>query len=108
MIVRKQKTNLCTNTIIKALSASAKELEGDCRVKQLFNTDLLHVQRYLFNRLRIEPTSEVEVEYDDKSKLLGMVKVYDDNDVHTPPFSSLYFDLHTYSGILASEDTIRL
>jgi DNA polymerase elongation subunit (family B) len=50
----------------------------------------------------------VEVEYDDKSKLLGMVKVYDDNDVHTPPFSSLYFDLHTYSGILASEDTIRL
>src|ERR1051325_4554835 len=25
-----------------------------------------------------------------------------------PPFSMLYFDLHTYSGILASEDSIRI
>jgi hypothetical protein len=41
-----------------------KKLEDYCRVKQLFNTDLLHVQQYLFNRLKIEPTSKVKVEYD--------------------------------------------
>jgi hypothetical protein len=87
-----------------------KKLEGDCRVKQLFNTDLLHVKQYLFNKLRIEPTSKVKVEYDydDRSKLLEVVKVDDEYDVYPPPFSLLYFDLHTYSGILASENTIRV
>jgi hypothetical protein len=44
----------------------------------------------------------VKVEYDDRSKLLGMVKVDDEDEVYAPPFSLLYFDLHTYSGILAS------
>ena len=41
-----------------------KILEKDHRVKQLFNTDLSHIQQYLFTRLRIEPTSKVKVEYD--------------------------------------------
>ena len=27
---------------------------------------------------------------------------YDEDEVYAPPFSLLYFDLHTYSGILAS------
>jgi DNA polymerase elongation subunit (family B) len=49
----------------------------------------------------------VEVEYDG-SRLLGAVKIDDENDVNPPPFSMLYFDLHTYSGILASEDSIRI
>ena len=86
-----------------------KKLQNDCRVKQLFNTDLLHVQQYLFTMLKIEPTSKVEVEYDDdRLKLLDIVKVDDCNGVNPPPFSLLYFDLHTYSGILASEDAIRV
>ena len=42
-----------------------KKLEGNSQVKQLFNTDLLHVQQYLFVKLKIEPTSKVRVEYDD-------------------------------------------
>jgi DNA polymerase elongation subunit (family B) len=61
--------------------------------------------------LKIEPTSKVEVEYDDdddRLKLLDIGKVDDCNGVNPPPFSLLYFDLHTYSGILASEDAIRL
>jgi DNA polymerase elongation subunit (family B) len=84
-----------------------KKMEGNSQVKQLFNTDLLHVQQYLFTRLKIEPTSKVKVEYDG-SKLLEMTKADDIDDLHPPPFSLLYFDLHTYSGILASEDTIRV
>jgi DNA polymerase elongation subunit (family B) len=84
-----------------------KKLENDYRVKQMFNTDLLHVQQYLFTKLRIEPTSEVEVKYDG-SKLLQAVKVDDGNDINPPPFSMLYFDLHTYSGLLASDDAIRI
>jgi hypothetical protein len=53
-----------------------KKLEGDCLVKQLFNTDLSHAQQYLFTKLRIEPTSKVEVKYEG-SKLL-VVKIDDD------------------------------
>jgi hypothetical protein len=41
-----------------------KKLREDPRVKQLFNTDLSHIQQYLFTKLRIEPTSKVKVEYD--------------------------------------------
>lgn len=73
----------------------------------MFNTDLSYAQQYLFSKLRIEPTSKLKVEYDG-SKLLEAVKVDDEDDVNPPPFSLLYFDLHTYSGILASEDSIRL
>ena len=84
-----------------------KKLENDYRVKQLFNTDLSHAQQYLFTKLKIEPTSKVEVEYEG-SKLLDVVKIDDEDNVNPPPFSMLYFDLHTYSGILASEDFIRI
>src|SRR5919198_4550668 len=84
-----------------------KKLQNDCRVRQLFNTDLLHVQQYLFTKLRIEPTSKIKVEYDG-SKLLEAVKINDEDDVHPPPFSLLYFDLHSNSGILASDDAIRV
>jgi DNA polymerase elongation subunit (family B) len=84
-----------------------KKITEDCQVKQLFNTDLSHVQQYLFTKLRIEPTSKIKVEYDG-SKLLAATKVDDEDDVHPPPFSLLYFDLRTYSGILASEDAIRV
>ena len=73
----------------------------------MFNTDLLHVQQYLFNRLKIEPTSKVKVEYDG-SKLLEVVKVDDEDDVNPLPFSLLYLDLYTYSGIVASDDAIRV
>jgi DNA polymerase elongation subunit (family B) len=89
-----------------------KKLGEDSRVKQLFNTDLLHIQRYLFTQLRIEPTSIVKVEYSG-SKILQIVKIDDDEKQcevpqSPPPFSLLYFDLHTFSGILASDDGIRL
>jgi len=49
----------------------------------------------------------VKVEHDG-SKLLKIVKVDDEEDVDPPPFSLLYFDLHTYSGIISSEDGIRV
>jgi DNA polymerase elongation subunit (family B) len=84
-----------------------KKLQNDCRVKQLFNTDLLHVQQYLFSKLKIEPTSKIKVEYDG-SKLLTAAKITDNEDIHPPPFSTLYFDFHTCSGLLASDDSVRL
>ena len=83
-----------------------KKLEKDYRVKQFFNTDLSYVQQYLFTKLRIEPTSKVKVEYNDL-KILEISKVDDEREVSPIPFSLLYFDLYTNSGILALDDAIR-
>ena len=49
---------------VQYYSGLLKKFEKDYRVKQFFNTDLSHTQQYLFHRLKVEPTSEVEVQYD--------------------------------------------
>jgi DNA polymerase elongation subunit (family B) len=89
-----------------------KKIREDLPVKQLLNADLSHIQQYLFTKLMIEPTSKVKVEYSG-SKILKIIKIDDDvkqEEVSPspPPFSLLYFDLHTFSGILAPDDGIRL
>jgi len=53
-----------------------QSLNKDPRVVQLFNTDLSHVQQYLFTKLKIEPTSKVEVQYDkNESRLIKITKI---------------------------------
>ena len=84
-----------------------KILEKDPRVKQLFNTDLSYIQQYLFTKLRIEPTSKVEVEYDG-TKVIKINKVDDEQEISLPPFSLLYFDVQTFSGKFTLEDPIRM
>jgi DNA polymerase elongation subunit (family B) len=75
-----------------------KSLEKDPRVAQLFNTDLSHVQQYLFTKLKIEPMSKVEVQYDNKeSRLIKITKIEEDLAAAPPPFSILYFEIHTTS-----------
>jgi DNA polymerase elongation subunit (family B) len=85
--------------------ALLKKLEKDSRVKQFFNIDLSHVQQYSFHRLKIEPTSKVEVQYDG-SKLVELTKVEDEDDISPPPFSLLYVYLQTSSGKINSEDPV--
>ena len=82
-----------------------KKLEKDYRVKQFFNTDLSHVQQYLFYRLKVEPTSKVEVLYDG-SKLVELTKVEDKDEISPPPFSLLYVDVQTTSGKINPEDPV--
>ncbi len=75
-------------------------LERDSRVKRLFNTDLLDVQKYLFTKLQIEPTSKVEVEYDG-SRLYKISKITDDDrEISLPPFSVLYVEVKTAGSAL--------
>ena len=84
-----------------------RKLEKDYRVKQVFNTDLSHIQQYLFHKMNIEPTSKVEVEYDDDdSKLIKIVKVQDEASIQPPPFSIFSIDVHTLSGRVKPEDPI--
>ena len=75
-----------------------KSLEKDPRIAQLFNTDLSHLQQYLFTKLKTEPTSKVEVQYDNKrSRLIKITKIEEDLAAAPPPFSILYFEIHTPS-----------
>lgn len=82
-----------------------KKLEKDNRVKQFFNTDLSHVQQYLFHRLKVEPISKVEVQYDG-SKLVELTKVEDEDDTSPPPFSLPYVNVQTTSGKINPEDPV--
>jgi DNA polymerase elongation subunit (family B) len=84
-----------------------KKLEKDRRVKQLFNVDLSHIQQYLFNRLRIEPTSKVEVQYNG-SKLFGISKLDDEKEISQPPFSLMHFSVRTFSGKFRPDDPVSI
>ena len=59
----------------------------------------------MFHRLKVEPTSKVEVEYDG-SKLVELTKVEDEDDILPPPFSLLYVDIQTLSGKISPEDPV--
>ncbi len=75
-----------------------KSLEKDPRVAQLFNTDLSHLQQYLFTKLKIEPTSKVEVQYDkNELRLIKITRIIEDLVAEPPPFSILYFEIQTSS-----------
>jgi DNA polymerase elongation subunit (family B) len=82
-----------------------KRLEKDDCIKQFFNTDLSHVQQYLFHRLNVEPTSKVEVQYDD-STLVDLSKVEDEDDISLPPLSILHVNVQSFSGKISPEDPV--
>jgi DNA polymerase elongation subunit (family B) len=67
-----------------------KRLQNDPRVARLFNTELSHVQQYLFTRLKVEPTSKVQVQYDNE-RLISLTKI-DELDI-SPPFTILHFEV---------------
>jgi hypothetical protein len=91
---------------VQYYAALLKKLEKDHHVKQFFNTDLSHIQQYLFHRLKVEPTSKVEVKYDG-SRLVKLTKV-DECEVSPPPFSILYVGVYTSSGKITSEDPVMM
>jgi DNA polymerase elongation subunit (family B) len=92
---------------IQYYSSILKKLENDSRVKQFFNTDLSHVQQYLFHRLKIEPTSKVKVQFEG-SRLVDLSKVYDEDEenVYPPPFSMLYINVQIFSGKINPEEPV--
>jgi DNA polymerase elongation subunit (family B) len=90
---------------VRHYEALLTKLKKDSRTKQFYNTDLSHVQQYLFHKLKLEPTSKVEIQYDD-SKLVKINKLADENSISPPPFSILYVSIHTFSGKFNLEDPV--
>jgi DNA polymerase elongation subunit (family B) len=90
---------------VRNYEALLAKLKEDSRAKQFYNTDLSHVQRYLFHKLKLEPTSKIEIQYDD-SMLVKISKLEDDADISPPPFSILYVNIRTFSGKFNPEDPV--
>jgi DNA polymerase elongation subunit (family B) len=75
------------------------------QVKAVYNGDLLHVQRYIFTKLNVAPTSKVEVTYSikGKEKWLASIKTIDDsNELSPPPFKIIIFDIEINDAPLTS------
>jgi DNA polymerase-2 len=103
----KKKLICVTSDSVQSHAVLLKKIEKDARVKQVFNTELSHVQQYLFNKLKVEPTSKAEVEYDD-ARLVRLTKVEDEDDTFPPPFSILRVNVQTLSGKVNPEDPVIL
>jgi hypothetical protein len=65
------------------------KLATDSRVRSLYNTELSVIQQFIYNYLKIAPTSKVRVEYEEE-KLLSISKVDDCQDVALPPFKIMH------------------
>jgi DNA polymerase I len=66
-------------------------LKGNQLVAALFDADLRHVQKYLFTRLGVEPTSRVRFGHNG-DRLMWMSKVDEPEEVRPPPFSMVRID----------------
>jgi len=68
-----------------------EDLKKSGLFRELYNTDILHVQRYLYS-LGLPATSKVEAEYDGgRLKWLGLLD--DSHELRPPPFTTLVFCL---------------
>src|SRR5919106_3799688 len=59
--------------------AFIKKLRRDSRVRTLYNTELSATQHFIYNQLKIAPTSKVRIKYDEE-KLLSITELDDDRD----------------------------
>jgi DNA polymerase family B len=65
------------------------KLATDSRVRSLYNTELSVIQQFIYNQLKIAPTSKVRIEYEEE-KLLSISKVDDSQKVAPPPFKIIH------------------
>src|SRR5690242_15038289 len=66
-----------------------KKLKKDSRVRSLYNTELSATQYFIYNQLRIAPTSKVSIGFEEE-KLLSIKKLDDSEDVTPTPFKIMH------------------
>jgi DNA polymerase elongation subunit (family B) len=74
---------------------ATKILQSHPLVEDLYNSDLIQVQLYLFTQFGIEPTRRMEIEYN-SSQALQSCSIVEESEfeIRPPPFVALYFDIH--------------
>lgn len=66
-----------------------KKLSIDSRVSYLYDTELSAIQQFIYNKLKIAPTSKIRVEYEEE-RLLSIFKVDDSQEIAPPPFKIMH------------------
>ncbi|MCP8311101.1 MAG: hypothetical protein L6N94_06355 [Candidatus Methylarchaceae archaeon HK01M] len=82
------------------------KLKDSGYVEELFNIDLLHVQQYIYTKLGVAPTSKVDVEFNKNNFLIGIKKIDDEEEISSPPFTELYFNIHPSSSDLTPNPSL--
>ena len=62
--------------------------------KEYYNTSLLHIQKYVFENLKIAPTCKVELEKGEDSFLKHIRLLDDEWEIFPPPLKTLYFKVN--------------
>jgi DNA polymerase elongation subunit (family B) len=83
-----------TNDKVSNYEKLVMKLESLSQVKTVFNTDLLHIQRYLFTTLGIAPTSKVAIKHHQED-IVSIQLIDDSEEIAPPPFTVLFFTIHT-------------
>ena len=87
-LVDKKKTRLIGISVMDIKSQNyqtlVKKLKTDSRVRYLYNTELSATQHFIYNQLRIAPTSKVSIRFEEE-KLLSIKKLDDSKEDLTPP-----------------------
>jgi DNA polymerase elongation subunit (family B) len=78
-----------TNMNPQDYQAFIKKLRADLRVRSLYNVELSATQYFIYNHLKIAPTSKVIIEYEEEL-LLSVKKVEESQDITLPPFKMMH------------------
>src|SRR5262245_27114968 len=73
-----------------------KKLRSDLRVRSLYNIELAVAQYFIYNQLKIAPTSKVIIEYEEE-ELLSVKKLEDSQHVTLPPFKIMHIRISSGS-----------
>jgi DNA polymerase family B len=76
--------------------AFIKKLRVDLRVRSLYNVELSATQYFIYNQLKIAPTSKVIIGYEE-DLLLSIKKVEDGQDATLPPFKMMHIRISSGS-----------
>jgi hypothetical protein len=77
------------------------------RIRQLYNTQLSHIERYLFTELIVPPMSKTDIEYQD-GELISISQASENEDLQLP-FSVMHVEIipFTEQDILDRDDPIK-
>jgi len=85
-----------------SLPSVLRDTERLGTIKAYYNTDILHVQRYLFKK-GLAPTRKVEVDYNEGEELLKLKTLDDSAEIQPPPFTWAVFSVEINTNSLSPD-----
>ena len=71
---------------------AVEDLQNIKEVEEFFNLDLLHIQRYLFNK-GLQPLTKTKFKVKDGNRLKSFRLLNDEKEIYPPPLTYLPFKI---------------